>query len=376
MPNYSGVWTPQQVFQGRGQDKWARGPAAPTSPVATKASATSVSVAFTASADSGKPPEGIANYIVTASDGSTATGSSSPIVVTGLTTGTAYTFTVKGVGSNGLTGPSSDASNSVTPTSGGQDEYTTAGTYSWTAPSGVTSVSVVCVGGGGSYGSYANGGCGGGGGGLGYKNNYSVTAGNSYTVVVGARSTTEGGTGGNSYFVNTGTVYGGGGSSGVMSGANGTGGSGGSYNGDGGGNGGAGGPGSSGGSLGPRAYGGGGGAGGYSGAGGGGGYYGNATGSYVNYSGTNGSGGGGGAGYNGGAGGGVGLQGEGTSGTWAANSEGGSGGNNNNDGVGNNKGKVGGGRGSNSPGGWAHGGVRIIYPGDTRYFPSTNTADV
>ena len=31
----------------------------------------------------------------------------------------------------------------------GQQAYTTAGTYSWVAPAGVTSVSVVCVGGGG-----------------------------------------------------------------------------------------------------------------------------------------------------------------------------------------------------------------------------------
>jgi hypothetical protein len=67
--------------------------------------------------------------------------------------------------------------------------YTTAGTYTWVAPTGVTAVSVVVVGGGGGG---ANGGCfsrGGGGGGLGYKNNVSVTPGNSYTVVVGAGGT-------------------------------------------------------------------------------------------------------------------------------------------------------------------------------------------
>ena len=69
----------------------------------------------------------------------------------------------------------------------GQQEYTTAGTYSWVAPTGVTSVSVVAIGAGGSIdfsgSSYVNRG-GGGGGGLGYKNNYTVTPGNSYTVVV------------------------------------------------------------------------------------------------------------------------------------------------------------------------------------------------
>lgn len=65
----------------------------------------------------------------------------------------------------------------------GQAEYTTAGTYSWTAPSGVTSVSVVCVGGGGAGSAYF--GCGGAGGGLAYKNNITVVPGVSYTVVVG-----------------------------------------------------------------------------------------------------------------------------------------------------------------------------------------------
>ena len=69
----------------------------------------------------------------------------------------------------------------VSPT--GQQAYTTAGTYSWTCPYAVTSVSVVCVGGGtgGHYNSAS-----GGGGGLGWKNNITVVPGNTYTVVVGA----------------------------------------------------------------------------------------------------------------------------------------------------------------------------------------------
>ena len=54
----------------------------------------------------------------------------------------------------------------------GEALYATAGTYSWVAPAGVTSVSVVAIGAGGS------GGCfGGSGGGLGYKNNYTVIPG-------------------------------------------------------------------------------------------------------------------------------------------------------------------------------------------------------
>ena len=139
----------------------------------------------------------------------------------------------------------------------GQQAYTTAGTYSWVAPIGVTSVSVVAVGGGGSGGSNQYGG---GGGGLGYKNNYAVTAGNSYTVVVGvagfvASGASTGVNGGDSYFVSTGTVKGGGGGG---SGAAGT------YTGDGGGNGGTGGGTGSG----YPNWGGGGGAGGYAGNGG------------------------------------------------------------------------------------------------------------
>lgn len=78
----------------------------------------------------------------------------------------------------------------------GQDIYTTSGTYSWVAPAGVTSICVVCIGGGGC-GDDGNSGDGGGGGGAGaalaYANNITVTPGSSYTVVVGAPGTTGGG---------------------------------------------------------------------------------------------------------------------------------------------------------------------------------------
>ena len=71
----------------------------------------------------------------------------------------------------------------------GQNEYTSFGNYTFVVPAGYTSVSVVCIGAAGSGGnlsapSYATGG-GGGGGELRYKNNITVTPGNSYTVVVG-----------------------------------------------------------------------------------------------------------------------------------------------------------------------------------------------
>ena len=57
----------------------------------------------------------------------------------------------------------------------GQVEFTTPGATSWPIPSGVTAISIVCVGGGGG-GSYCNGnseqsGAGGGGGALAWANN-------------------------------------------------------------------------------------------------------------------------------------------------------------------------------------------------------------
>ena len=64
----------------------------------------------------------------------------------------------------------------------GQQAYTSAGTYSWTAPDGVSSISIVLVGGGGR----STAGGAGGGGALVYKNNISVTPGNSYSIRVGA----------------------------------------------------------------------------------------------------------------------------------------------------------------------------------------------
>lgn len=232
----------------------------------------------------------------------------------------------------------------------GSQSYTTAGTYTWVAPVGVTKVSVVAVGGGArSYGA-----------GLGYKNNYSVTPGNSYTVVVGAGVNTT--CGNNSYFVSTCVVKGGKGTSG-----------GGTYTGDGGGNGGTGGVG-------------GGGAGGYSGAGGAG-----APNCTVGNVGAGGGGGGGGSAScpirSGGGGGGVGLFGQGANGTaggatgygticgGGGGSGGGAGGLANgfsgNGGAGGNYGG-GSGVGCTANGTGGVGAVRIVWPGDTRTFPSTN----
>ncbi len=266
----------------------------------------------------------------------------------------------------------------------GQQAFTTAGSYSWVAPAGVTSVSVVAVG-SGSAPNGASSARASAGGGLGWKNNISVTPGNSYTVVVGQfilGSSTD------SYFCSTSVVKGGTATAGDSPGT---------YTGTGGGNGGS--SGWTGGAGTGYASGG---AGGYSGNGGNGGswFSGGAS------NGTAGSGGGGGggglafatcAGARGGAGGGgVGLLGQGSSGAGGTSSYGsgsrsatggggGSGGcaggtssSGNCTASAGNGGVYGGGAGSSEGGSLrtaGGGAVRIIWPGNARSFPSTRTAN-
>ena len=114
MPNFNGLWTSRQQMQARGGNTWPAVPGAPTSPVATAGNA-SASVAFTAPADTGYPAGAITGYRVTSTPGGfTGTGLTSPVTVSGLTNGTAYTFTVAAQNVSGY-GPESVASNSVTP---------------------------------------------------------------------------------------------------------------------------------------------------------------------------------------------------------------------------------------------------------------------
>lgn len=92
--------------------------------------------------------------------------------------------------------------------------FNSPGTTTWTAPAGITAVTVEVWGGGGKGGMRNSNGGGGGGGGGAYsmKTNIAVTPNNSYTVVVGAGATTTA-AGGDSYFINTATVLAKGGNS-------------------------------------------------------------------------------------------------------------------------------------------------------------------
>ena len=280
----------------------------------------------------------------------------------------------------------------------GEITFPIPGTYSWTIPDGVTSVSVVCIGAGaGGNGSdvASSFAAGGGGGALSYKNNLSVTPGASITVTVGeggrsySKYNAKGtyGDGGDSSF-GTDCVAGGG-EQGWYSNNPGVGGTVGAGDG-----GGAGGDGGYENNLG---QGGGGGAGGYSGAGGEGGdttYTGGVAGSAGSGGGGGGSGVGGVALFSLGAGG-VGIWGEGTSGSGGSASEytnnnGGSLGQSGHPTESNanlfNQGQPGlfGAGGGGAAGGTtsrpfvscngASGCVRIVWPGDTRQFPSTDVS--
>ncbi len=122
------------------------GPCVPGAPTAVTAMAgnTEVSVSFTAPASNGG--SAITSYTVTSNPGGlTGTGAASPITVSGLTNGTAYTFTVTATNSAG-TGTASAASNSVTPkapqyidfSNPGTQNFGTSPTLTATATSGLT----------------------------------------------------------------------------------------------------------------------------------------------------------------------------------------------------------------------------------------------
>lgn len=286
--------------------------------------------------------------------------------------------------------------------------WTTAGTYSWTVPSGLYSACALCVGAGGGGGArtlasgYSGGSGAGAGGSLVYTNSLSVTPGETLTIQVGSGGTrttaSQGSAGGNSSISRSGTIlisgYGGKGANYFPYGGNSS-----SYTG------GTGYSGGEGGMTDPYVGfgygwgGGGGGAAGYAGKGGDGGYVGNYSTFTVGKNGAGGGGGGGGVsqgypgsgGAGGGGGGGVGLYGQGSNGAAASTPSGepayggggGSGGSTGNRGTGGAIGQDAGGgayggggggagatTGEGGPGG--RGAVRIIW-GSGRSFPSAAT---
>lgn len=325
---------------------------------------------------------------------------SSTYVIQSADVGNTLRCVVTATNTAGSTSANSNSTATVTEVTG-QIAYTAPGTYTFVTPAGVTSVSVLLVGGGGG-GAQVNdsGGGGGGGAGLAYYNGMYTTPGQSWRVDVGAGGAAGfnyGGSGTNSGFrspssFNT-ALYGArgygadvrtGGARGVYNPPNA--GFGTSFGGQNGGNGGT----TSSGSTGA----GGGGAAGYTGAGGNGG-----SGSSTGQNGAGGGGGGGAGGgytfspigcccyyrpYQGGSGGGVGILGPGANGAGGvystsnpgANGAPGSGGSGQSFGGG---GAGGGLDGSFNPAGATAGGggaVRIIWPGTTRQFPSTNTGNL
>lgn len=389
----SGIIGPRQAITGataggvnklsdaqvlRGADVWPTVPDAPTGVSATSGGNTTSNVSFTAPTYTGTTA--ITGYRVTSSpDGITASGSSSPINITGLTNGTTYTFTVAAQNSVGYS-VESTSSGGATPVQPQQVAYTSVGTYSFVVPAGLNpnTLAVVVIGGGGGSGYASSNRYAGGGGGLRYRNNITApSSGTSISVTVGSGSSwgdanpSKFGTSSDAYYVEATGGYGGG--YGSANSNSGLGGSGTTIGGDvGGGNGGSA----------RYSNAGGGGAGGYSGNGGDG-------------NGSNGSGGGGGGGENGsgftGGGGGVGLLGQGSSGNGGSSSslggKGGSGGSDGENGTSTgytaDGGTYGGGAGgnysqTNNYGAGAKGGARIIFStsGVSRAFPSTNTGDL
>ena len=84
----------------------------PPTAVTPTAGNAQVSVAFTAPTDAGT--SAITGFVATTDDGNGATGSSSPITITSLTNGTAYTARVYAINAYGTSAPS-DASSSFSP---------------------------------------------------------------------------------------------------------------------------------------------------------------------------------------------------------------------------------------------------------------------
>lgn len=198
-------------------------PSAPTIGTATFTSGIVASVSFTQSNTKGGS---VSYYRVTSSSGGiSTTGSTSPIIISGLTPDTAQTFTVAAINNTG-TSAESAASNSIT-----TDKvytliqtFTSSGTF--TVPSGKTRLALIGSGGGGAgangsdfYNSSQPAPGGGGGGAVFSVRELTVTPGATFSVTIGAggnigsysSSFAAGNAGGTTNFQNFVTANGGGG---------------------------------------------------------------------------------------------------------------------------------------------------------------------
>jgi hypothetical protein len=108
----NGRFVISEQIQATKSSLWAKGISVPAAPTITSVNPGNLSVSVLFTAPSNLNGETITSYTVTSSGGQTATGLSSPLTVTGLINGTAYTFTVKANSASG----SSLASNSISGT--------------------------------------------------------------------------------------------------------------------------------------------------------------------------------------------------------------------------------------------------------------------
>ena len=133
------------------------------------------------------PDGGVVTYSIISGNLPTGMSISSGGLISGTTTAvasnTTYAFTLRATDQSGLV---SDRDFSITTMAPIIVIYNTPTSTSWTVPTGVTSVDFLVVGGGGGTGHthYHNGGA--GGGAVVYKQNHSVTPGQSHTIIVGA----------------------------------------------------------------------------------------------------------------------------------------------------------------------------------------------
>ena len=181
------------------QSSGGKKPSAPSIGTVTDGgTGTTVNVPFTPSSYIGK---GTIQYSIVSNPGNITTiSSSSPVTVSGLTTGTPYTFTVAGITNYGVSSDVSTASNSVTPAvplsvSGGTltsdatyyyRRFTSSGTL--TVTGGTLNATVLLVAGGGGGGiqwtySAAHRSGSGGAGGLVYLSSVNLGAGNHFASV-------------------------------------------------------------------------------------------------------------------------------------------------------------------------------------------------